>query len=148
MNRRKQLRQRGRCPFWWRGTGFDYEANGKIVLCMNLSIVVPVYKGESLIEPLIAKLNNTLPSFAKKYEIILVNDGSPDKSWALIEALTRKYRGVKGICLMRNYGQHNATLCGVRAARYEVVVTMDQDLQHPPGEIPLLLAKLDDGYDV
>jgi undecaprenyl-phosphate 4-deoxy-4-formamido-L-arabinose transferase len=50
--------------------------------------------------------------------------------------------------MMRNYGQHNATLCGVRAARYEVVVTMDQDLQHPPEEIPLLLAKLNEGYDV
>jgi undecaprenyl-phosphate 4-deoxy-4-formamido-L-arabinose transferase len=50
--------------------------------------------------------------------------------------------------MMRNYGQHNATLCGVRAAQYEVVVTMDQDLQHPPEEIPLLLAKLDEGYDV
>ena len=50
--------------------------------------------------------------------------------------------------MMRNYGQHNATLCGIREARYEVVVTMDQDLQHPPEEIPSLLAKLEEGYDV
>ena len=115
---------------------------------MNLSIVVPVYKGESFIEPLVAQLNKALPLIAGKYEIILVNDGSPDNSWPLIQGLTRAYKSVRGICLMRNYGQHNATLCGVRMARYEVVITMDQDLQHPPEEIPLLLAKLDEGYDV
>ncbi|MGZ9223100.1 MAG: glycosyltransferase family 2 protein [Anaerolineales bacterium] len=115
---------------------------------MNLSIVVPVYKGETFVEPLVAKLSETLPAFSKKYEIILVNDGSPDDSWSLIQDLTHKYKWVRGICMMRNYGQHNATLCGVRCARYEVVVTMDQDLQHPPQEIPLLLEKLEEGYDV
>jgi len=115
---------------------------------MNVSIVVPIYKGETFIEPLIVQLRKTLPTFANKYEVILVNDGSPDNSWQLIQGLARKYKWVKGICLMRNYGQHNATLCGVRAACYEVVVTMDQDLQHPPEEIPLLLEKLDEGYDV
>lgn len=115
---------------------------------MNLSIVVPVYKGESFIEPLVAELSWTLPTFTEKYEIILVNDGSPDNSWQVIQTLTSKYPWVRGICMMRNYGQHNATLCGVREARYEIIVTMDQDLQHPPAEIPLLLAKLDEGYDV
>ena len=115
---------------------------------MNLSIVVPVYKGETLIEPLVAQLSKTLPAFTEKYEIILVNDGSPDNSWLLIQELARTYPWVKGIRMMRNYGQHNATLCGVRAACYEVVITMDQDLQHPPEEIPLLLAKLEEGYDV
>lgn len=118
------------------------------MLHMNLSIVVPVYKGETLIEPLVIQLSETLPAFTKNYEIILVDDGSPDQSWALIESLTHKYKWVRGIRMMRNYGQHNATLCGVRAARYEVTVTMDQDLQHPPQEIPLLLAKLEEGYDV
>jgi undecaprenyl-phosphate 4-deoxy-4-formamido-L-arabinose transferase len=115
---------------------------------MNLSIVVPVYKGESFIEPLVAQLSKTLPTFSKQYEIILVNDGSPDNSWPLIQDLASKSDCVRGISMMRNYGQHNATLCGVRAARYEVVVTMDQDLQHSPQEIPLLLAKLAEGYDV
>lgn len=115
---------------------------------MNLSVVVPIYKGETLIEPLVAELIRTLPTFANKYEVILVNDGSPDNSWKLIVNLTRQYACVKGIRMMRNYGQHNATLCGVRAAQYEVVVTMDQDLQHPPAEIPQLLAKLEEGYDV
>ena len=115
---------------------------------MNLTIVVPVYKGETFVRPLVAELIRTLPSFSENYEIILVNDGSPDRSWQLIQDLTRKQECVRGIRMMRNYGQHNATLCGVRAARYEVVVTMDQDLQHPPGEIPQLLEKLAEGYDV
>lgn len=115
---------------------------------MNLSIVVPIYKGETLIEPLVVQLSKTLPTFADNYEIILINDGSPDNSWPLIQRLALEYQGVRGICMMRNYGQHNATLCGVRSARYEVIVTMDQDLQHPPEEIPLLLAKLAEGYDV
>jgi undecaprenyl-phosphate 4-deoxy-4-formamido-L-arabinose transferase len=115
---------------------------------MNLSIVVPVYNGETLIESLVAQLSKTLPTLADRYEIILVNDGSPDNSWQVIQAITRQYEWVKGIRLMRNYGQHNATLCGVRAARYEVIVTMDQDLQHSPQEIPVLLAKLAEGYDV
>jgi undecaprenyl-phosphate 4-deoxy-4-formamido-L-arabinose transferase len=115
---------------------------------MNLSIVVPVYKGETLIEPLVAQLSRTVPAFAEEYEIILVNDGSPDNSWAVIQRLTDQYPCVRGIRMMRNYGQHNATLCGVRAARHPVTVTMDQDLQHPPEEIPLLLAKLEEGYDV
>jgi undecaprenyl-phosphate 4-deoxy-4-formamido-L-arabinose transferase len=115
---------------------------------MNLSIVVPVYKGESFIEPLVAELDRALPTFTENYEIILINDGSPDNSWQLIQRLTSEYPCVRGIRMMRNYGQHNATLCGVREARYEVVVTMDQDLQHPPAEIPSLLAKLEEGYDV
>ena len=94
------------------------------------------------------RLSKSLPAFAKKYEVILVNDGSPDGSWAVIEQLTKQYKWVRGIRLMRNYGQHNATLCGVRLARYEVIITMDQDLQHPPEEIPVLLAELEQGYDV
>ena len=115
---------------------------------MNLSVVVPVYRGESLVEPLIERLNIVLPKIARKYEAILVNDGSPDGSWAVIERLAKKHKWVRGIRLMRNYGQHNATLCGVRLAQYEVTVTMDQDLQHPPEDIPLLLAELENGYDV
>jgi glycosyltransferase involved in cell wall biosynthesis len=115
---------------------------------MNLSVVVPIYKGETFIEPLVAELLRTLPSFTENYEIILVNDGSPDQSWQLIQNITRQHPCVRGIRMMRNYGQHNATLCGVREARHEVVVTMDQDLQHPPQEIPQLLAKLEEGYDV
>jgi len=115
---------------------------------MNLSVVVPIYRGEANIAPLVDRLIKVLPGIAKKYEIILVNDGSPDSSWAVIEQMVKKNKHVKGICLMRNYGQHNATLCGIRSAVYELIVTMDQDLQHPPEEIPVLLAKLGEGFDV
>lgn len=115
---------------------------------MNLSIVVPVYRGETLVKPLVERLSKSLPAISNKYEVILVNDGSPDDSWGVIERLSKEYEWVRGICLMRNYGQHNATLCGVRLARYEVTVTMDQDLQHLPEEIPALLTELEKGFDV
>jgi len=115
---------------------------------MNISVVIPVYRGETLIEPLVERLAKVLPKFSKKYEVLLVNDGSPDASWEVIQKLARQYKWVRGIRLMRNYGQHNATLCGVRNAQYGIIVTMDQDLQHPPEEIPVLLAELKNGYDV
>ena len=115
---------------------------------MNLSVVVPVFRGESLVEPLVERLGRALPGVAEAYELILVNDGSPDASWQVVERLAAKHKWVRGIRLMRNYGQHNATLCGVRLARYETIVTMDQDLQHPPEAIPLLLAELEKGHDV
>ena len=122
--------------------------NCRLILLMELSIVVPVYRGEEFLVSLLEEMAVTLPTFANKYEVILVNDGSPDNSWQIIQSLTRKYDWVRGICFMCNYGQHNATLCGVRAARYSIVATMDQDLQYPPGELPVLLAKLEEGYDV
>jgi glycosyltransferase involved in cell wall biosynthesis len=115
---------------------------------MDISIVVPVYRGETFVEPLVERIAGALPKFSEQFEVIFVNDGSPDNSWAAIERLAERYQWVKGIRLMRNYGQHNATLCGIRAARYDVIVTMDQDLQHPPEEIPVLFEKLNQGFDV
>lgn len=115
---------------------------------MNLSIVVPVYRGETLVTPLVERLAPVLPTLAEKYEVILVSDDGPDNAWVVIEQLSARYPWVVGLKLMRNYGQHNATLAGVRAARYETCVTMDQDLQHPPEELPVLLAELQKGYDV
>jgi undecaprenyl-phosphate 4-deoxy-4-formamido-L-arabinose transferase len=89
-----------------------------------------------------------LPRVAAQHEIILVNDGSRDRSWEIISELSSRLPTVRGLCLMRNYGQHNALLCGIRAAKYDVIVTMDDDLQHPPEEIPRLLARLCEGFDV
>ena len=83
-----------------------------------------------------------------EYEIILVNDGSRDRSWDVISELSSRSPAVRGLNLMRNYGQHNALLCGIRAAKYDVIVTMDDDLQHPPEEIPRLLEQLEQGFDV
>jgi len=97
---------------------------------------------------LVEELAHILPSVAERYELVLVNDGSPDESWQVIERLAARHAWIRGVDLMRNYGQHNATLCGVREARYEVIVVMDDDLQNPPKEIPKLLSKLQEGYDV
>ncbi|MCX6037080.1 MAG: glycosyltransferase family 2 protein [Chloroflexi bacterium] len=115
---------------------------------MNCSVVIPVYKGQDNLPALVARLEKVCSGLGGDYEIILVNDGSPDQSWEVILSLAGKNPCVRGINLMRNYGQHNATLCGIRFARYDVVITMDDDLQHPPEEMHLLLEKLEEGYDV
>ena len=115
---------------------------------MNISVVVPVYRGAESLELLVGRLGAALPEIASEYEVILVNDGSPDRSWQVIESLAAAHPWVRGVRLMRNYGQHNATLCGVRLARHPLIVTMDQDLQHRPEDIHLLVAKLEEGYDV
>ena len=101
-----------------------------------------------MLGPLVERLGAVLPRIAGEFEVILVNDGSPDNSWDVIQALAAECPWVRGVRLMRNYGQHNATLCGLRLARYEITVTMDQDLQHQPEDIPLLLARLEEGFDV
>lgn len=115
---------------------------------MNISVVVPVYKGADTLDVLARRVGAVLSQTAEQYELILVDDGSPDSSWEVIERLTREQAWVRGVKLLRNFGQHNATLCGIRAARHEVIVTLDDDLQNPPEEMPLLLAKLEEGYDV
>jgi glycosyltransferase involved in cell wall biosynthesis len=115
---------------------------------MNVSVVVPVYNGANTLEALVQRLGEVLPKVAEQYELVLVNDGSPDTSWDVIRGLAETRPWLVGVRLMRNYGQHNAILCGIRAARYDVIVTMDDDLQHPPEKIPDLLAKLDEGFDV
>ncbi len=115
---------------------------------MNCSVVIPVYRGAETLPDLVFRLDVVLSKSSGEYEIILVNDCSPDASWEVINQLVVKYPRVRGVNLMRNYGQHNATLCGVREARFEIIVTMDDDLQHPPEEIPILLAELEKGYDV
>jgi len=115
---------------------------------MKVSVVVPVYNGSDTLPTLVDEVGKVLPDVTDAFELILVNDGSPDQSWQVILELAESRSWVRGIDLMRNYGQHNATLCGVREARYEVIVVMDDDLQNPPHEIPKLLEKLSEGYDV
>jgi glycosyltransferase involved in cell wall biosynthesis len=114
----------------------------------RLSIVVPVYNSEKSLPFLIDRLRQVLSPDTDTTEIILVNDGSRDSSWDVIRKLAAENTWVRGINLMRNCGQHNALLCGIRAARFDVIVTMDDDLQNPPEEIPGLLAKLAEGFDV
>jgi undecaprenyl-phosphate 4-deoxy-4-formamido-L-arabinose transferase len=114
----------------------------------SVSVVVPVYRGEKSIEELVVRTLRVFDEERIDGEIILVNDDSPDGSWTLIESLASRDERVRGILLMRNFGQHAALLCGIRSATKRVIVTMDDDLQHRPESIPLLLAKIDEGFDV
>jgi undecaprenyl-phosphate 4-deoxy-4-formamido-L-arabinose transferase len=115
---------------------------------MNCSVVIPVYRGESTLDVLVERLGAVLPGAAEQFEVVLVNDGSPDDSWEVIKRLSQKYDWVRGISLSRNYGQENATLCGIMESRFDVIATMDDDLQHNPEELPKLLNKLAEGFDV
>src|SRR5829696_3182132 len=92
------------------------------------SVIIPVYNSEVILPELVAQLDRTLPTFSSHYEVILVNDGSRDGGWQVIERLLPAYTWLRGVNLMRNYGQHNALLCGIRLAQYPVIVTMDDDL--------------------
>ena len=114
----------------------------------SLSVVIPVYRSAPILGSLVDRLEESLRALAADFEVILVNDDSPDESWAVIESLGRTRPWLVGIDLKRNYGQHNALLCGIRLARHEIVVTMDDDLQNPPEEIGKLLGALGDDLDV
>lgn len=114
----------------------------------GISVVVPVYNSATSLVKLLVRLDVVLKDLGVAAEVILVNDGSRDTSWETVQGLCEEYAFVQGVNMMRNYGQHNALLCGVRLAKYELIVTIDDDLQHPPEEIPKLLAELEKGYDV
>jgi undecaprenyl-phosphate 4-deoxy-4-formamido-L-arabinose transferase len=114
----------------------------------GISVLVPVYNSERSLAELVARLEPVLRAGGGAFEVILVNDGSRDQSWSVVEQLAQRNDFVRGINLMRNYGQHNALLCGLRAARFATCVTIDDDLQNPPEEIPRLGAKIAEGYDV
>jgi glycosyltransferase involved in cell wall biosynthesis len=112
----------------------------------ELSIVVPVFNAEGSLAALARRVSDALPGL--DYELLLVNDGSADRSWERICEEAAADARVRGINFARNFGQHNALLAGIRSARAPRIVTIDDDLQNPPEEIPKLLAKLDEGYDV
>jgi glycosyltransferase involved in cell wall biosynthesis len=114
----------------------------------TVSVVVPVFNSEAVLTELVSRLEWTLATASLEFELVLVNDGSGDRSWEVISQLSRAHSWVRGFDLARNYGQHNALLAGILEASKEIVVTMDDDLQHPPEEIPKLLDKLAEGYDV
>jgi glycosyltransferase involved in cell wall biosynthesis len=114
----------------------------------SISVVVPVYNSQTSLIELVERLEPVLSQQATEFEIILVNDGSQDNSWQVIRELVAQHERVLGLDLMRNYGQHNALLAGIRRARFEITVTLDDDLQNPPEEIPKLVEKLEEDYDV
>ena len=106
---------------------------------MLISVVIPCYRSSRTLPELIERLMPVLESIAERYEIILVVDGSPDDTWEVARALAADVPTVEAIRLSRNYGQHSAILAGVRAARFDTIITMDDDLQHRPEEIPALI---------
>ncbi len=117
-------------------------------LSAGVSVVVPVYNSERSLDELCSRVGATLDGLGRTFEIVLVDDGSADASWERIRALAAADPRIRGLNLTRNSGQHAALLCGIREARLDVVVTLDDDLQNPPEEIPRLLAELESGFDV
>ena len=112
------------------------------------SVIVPAYNESAHLEDLYRRLKNVFKSLPGAHEIILIDDGSTDRTWQMIQAFHEQDSSIVGIRMMRNFGQQAAWRAGFEAARGEIVVTLDADLQNPPEEIPRLLAKLDEGYDV
>lgn len=115
---------------------------------MRVSIIIPVFNSEANLPELYRQLMPAMEQLVERFEVIMVEDSSRDGSWNVISGLAAKDDRIRGMRMSRNYGQHNALLCGIRAARYEVILTMDDDLQHPVSEIPLLLTALTQGHDV
>jgi glycosyltransferase involved in cell wall biosynthesis len=114
----------------------------------TISVVIPVYNSELILPILVDRLIPALEKITSNFEVLLINDGSHDNSWQVISELANKNRQIIGFNLMRNYGQHNALLCGIRSAKNDIVITMDDDLQHPPEEIHKLVEKIHEGFDV
>ena len=113
-----------------------------------ISFVVPVYRSANSLPELHQRLAAEFDAAPGGLELIFVEDCGGDQSWEVIQQLAAQDHRVTGLRMSRNFGQHNALLCGIRAAKGEIIVTLDDDLQHPPEEIPKLLVKLDEGHDV
>jgi len=113
----------------------------------GVSVAVPVYNSAATLEQLVAEIDAALGA-SVPYEVILVDDGSTDDTWTVIEDLATRHPQVRGLRLAVNGGGQCATYCGIQAATYDKIVTLDDDLQHPPAAIPTMLAALVDGVEV
>ncbi len=113
-----------------------------------ISVIIPVFNEEENLLELGERLVRTLTGLGRTFEIILVDDGSTDQSWQVLTRLHQQYpKHIRALQFHRNFGQHQAIFAGFQAARGQVMVTLDADLQNPPEEIPRLVAKLEEGYD-
>jgi polyisoprenyl-phosphate glycosyltransferase len=115
---------------------------------VNLSVVIPAFNEEGALPELLPRVGRVLDSLGADWELIVVDDGSTDGTWAIVEAASRDDPRIRGIRLSRNFGHQVALTAGLSAAVGDAVVTMDGDLQHPPETIPALLAKANEGFDV
>ncbi len=111
------------------------------------SVVVPVYNSEASLGELCQRISKVFNEIEESYELILVDDSSVDNSWQIMKVLKNNYKNLKIIQLMRNFGQHNAIICGLHYVSGKYVITMDDDLQNPPEEIEKLIEKIKEGYD-
>jgi len=114
----------------------------------SITVIIPVYNAELTLTDLYRQLIPAMESITTDFEVIFVEDCGKDQSWRIIQELANLDQRVKGIKLSKNYGQHNALLCGIRAATKDIIITMDDDLQNPVSEISILINKLNEGYDV
>lgn len=119
-----------------------------MIVYSSVSVIVPVFRSELTIAALYQRLVRVFEELQLDFEILFVEDCGGDESWPIIQSLVDEDCRVRGLRLARNYGQHNALLCGIRQAQGDVIITLDDDLQNPPEEIPRLLTKLDEGFDV
>ena len=115
---------------------------------VRFSVVIPVYNSAEILSRTVEATVEFLESLHQPYEVLLVNDGSRDGSWDVLRRAFDQHRHVTAIDMLRNYGQHTATLCGLRHSRGEWVVTLDDDMQNPPGEIAHLISKVEGGHDL
>ena len=116
---------------------------------MDVSFVIPCYGSEHTIEKVVDELRTTMAQRPEcSYEIVLVNDNSPDQVWGVIQKLVKTYGNMKGISLARNFGQHAALMAGYRSCSGDIVVSLDDDGQTPADEAFLLIDKIKEGYDV
>ncbi len=115
---------------------------------MNLSVVVPVFNEEESLEPLLREIREALDPLGKSYEVIVVDDGSSDGTFALLSRLHKTEPRIKALRFKRNFGQTAAVAAGLAHAQGEIIVAMDGDGQNDPKDIPALLRKIDEGFDL
>ena len=113
-----------------------------------LSIVVPLFNEADSVSELLSRILQVSANFSFSYEIVFVDDGSTDNTWPIIESLKKKTPQLRAIKFLRNFGQTSAMVAGFDYARGEIIVTMDGDLQNDPSDIPLLIEKINEGYDI
>jgi glycosyltransferase involved in cell wall biosynthesis len=114
---------------------------------IKYSVVIPIYNSERSLEELCLRIIQVFKELNESYEIILVEDSSIDNSWQVMKILRKNNINIKIIQLMRNFGQHNALMCGFHHVSGRYIITMDDDLQNPPEEIPKLIDEIEKGYD-
>ena len=135
----------GRYDFTYQNEGTDTVKPGPHTA---FSVVVPVFNEKENLEPLHTRLVRVMGGLKRPYEIIYVDDGSSDGSFQILKNIQGKDKRTRVISFTRNFGQHPAIMAGLNAAAGEVIITLDADLQNPPEEIPKLIKKMTDGYEV